>query len=102
MALANSFSVMMSECVRMFDELREKDGDTYTPEVSFEPDACSGIFTICISSSKDPQRVEKRVFDVIDKMKSAYPGVTIVSSDQYAGATRETRPSRSQMRWKKT
>jgi ribose transport system substrate-binding protein len=26
----------------------------------------------------------------IDKMKSAYPGITIVSSDQYAGATRET------------
>jgi ribose transport system substrate-binding protein len=26
----------------------------------------------------------------IDKMKSAYPGITLVSSDQYAGATRET------------
>jgi ribose transport system substrate-binding protein len=25
-----------------------------------------------------------------DKMKSAYPGITLVSSDQYAGATRET------------
>jgi ribose transport system substrate-binding protein len=25
-----------------------------------------------------------------DKMKSAFPGITIVSSDQYAGATRET------------
>jgi predicted Zn-dependent peptidase len=54
----------------LFDELREKDGDTYTPEVSFEPDACSGVFKISVSSSKDPQRVEKRVFDVIDKMKS--------------------------------
>ena len=28
----------------LFDELREKDGDTYTPEVKYEPDACSGIF----------------------------------------------------------
>ena len=54
----------------LFDELREKDGDTYTPEVSYEPDACSGVFKIGISSSKDPQRVEKRVFDVIDRMKS--------------------------------
>jgi predicted Zn-dependent peptidase len=54
----------------LFDELREKDGDTYTPEVKYEPDACSGIFTINISSSKDPQRVEKKVFDVIDRMKS--------------------------------
>jgi ribose transport system substrate-binding protein len=26
----------------------------------------------------------------MDKMKGAYPGITIVSSDQYAGATRET------------
>jgi ribose transport system substrate-binding protein len=26
----------------------------------------------------------------MDKMKSAYPGITLVSSDQYAGATRET------------
>ena len=26
----------------------------------------------------------------IEKMKSAYPGITLVSSDQYAGATRET------------
>jgi predicted Zn-dependent peptidase len=54
----------------LFDELREKDGDTYTPEVKYEPDACSGIFSIGISSSKDPQRVEKKVFDVIDRMKS--------------------------------
>jgi predicted Zn-dependent peptidase len=54
----------------LFDELREKDGDTYTPEVSYEPDACSGIFKIGISSSKDPQRLEKRVFEVTDKMKS--------------------------------
>ncbi|MES1180027.1 MAG: hypothetical protein ABUL43_02405, partial [Hyphomicrobium sp.] len=42
----------------------------YTPEVSFQPDDCSGIFKIGISSSKDPQRVEKRIFEVIDRMKS--------------------------------
>ena len=54
----------------LFDELREKDGDTYTPEVKYEPDACSGVFKIAISSSKDPQNVEKKVFEVIDKMKS--------------------------------
>jgi predicted Zn-dependent peptidase len=54
----------------LFDELREKDGDTYTPDVKYEPDACSGIFSINISSSKDPQRVEKKVFDVIDRVKS--------------------------------
>ena len=54
----------------LFDELREKNGDTYTPEVSYEPDTCSGVFKIWISSSKDPQRVEKRVFDVVEKLKA--------------------------------
>ncbi len=54
----------------LFDELREKDGDTYTPEVHYETDACSGIFNISISSSKDPHKVEKKVFDVIEKMKT--------------------------------
>ena len=58
----------------LFDALREKDGDTYTPEVAFEPDTCSGVFKISISSSKDPQRVEKKIFDVIDKMKSDIDG----------------------------
>jgi predicted Zn-dependent peptidase len=55
----------------LFDELREKDGDTYTPDVAYEPDACSGVFRIGISSSKDPKRVEKKVFEVIDKMKTS-------------------------------
>lgn len=58
----------------LFDELREKDGDTYTPEVSYEPDGCSGIFRISVSSSKDPQKLEKKVFDVVDKMKSSIDG----------------------------
>ncbi len=53
----------------LFDELREKDGDTYTPDAYYEPDGCSGVFRIAISSSKDPLRVEKKVFDVIEKMK---------------------------------
>ena len=54
----------------LFDELREKYGDTYTPEVSYEPDGCSGIMRISISSSKDPEKVEQRVFDVIGMMKA--------------------------------
>jgi ribose transport system substrate-binding protein len=33
---------------------------------------------------------EQREKGVLDKMKSAYPGIKIVSSDQYGGATRET------------
>ena len=33
---------------------------------------------------------EQREKGFLDKLKSAYPGITVVSSDQYAGATRET------------
>jgi ribose transport system substrate-binding protein len=33
---------------------------------------------------------EQREKGFLDKMKSAYPGIKIVSSDQYGGATRET------------
>jgi predicted Zn-dependent peptidase len=58
----------------LFDDLREKDGDTYTPEVTYEPDACSGIVKISVSSSKDPERTEKKVFDIIDKMKADIDG----------------------------
>ena len=58
----------------LFDDLREKDGDTYTPEVTYEPDACSGIVKISVSSSKDPERMEKKVFDIIEKMKADIHG----------------------------
>lgn len=54
----------------LFDELREKDGDAYTPEVRYEPDGCSGVFKISISTSKDPEKVEQRVFDVIEMLKA--------------------------------
>jgi ribose transport system substrate-binding protein len=33
---------------------------------------------------------EERERGFLERLKSAYPGITIVSSDQYAGATRET------------
>jgi len=58
----------------LFDDLREKDGDTYTPEVSYEPDACTGVVKIGVSTSKDPERTERKVFDIIDKMKSGIDG----------------------------
>jgi predicted Zn-dependent peptidase len=58
----------------LFDDLREKDGDTYTPESSYEPDACTGVIKIGVSTSKDPERTEKKVFDIIDKMKSDIDG----------------------------
>ena len=54
----------------LFNELRDKDGDAYTPEVSYEPDSCSGIFQISTSTSNDPPKVEKKIFEIIQKMKS--------------------------------
>jgi predicted Zn-dependent peptidase len=58
----------------LFDDLREKDGDTYTPEASYEPDVCTGVVKIGVQTSKDPQATEKKVFDIIDKMKSGIDG----------------------------
>ncbi len=55
----------------LFLRLREEHGDTYTPEVEYEPDSCSGAFKITITSSTDPAKVERRVFDAIEAMKSA-------------------------------
>ena len=63
----------------LFDELREKHGDTYTPEVDYEPDRCSGILKISISSSKDPEKVEQRVFDVIEMMKAEIDATELTS-----------------------
>lgn len=54
---------------RLFLELREKHGDTYTPEVEFEPDSCSGAFKITITSSTEPAKLERRVFEAIDTIK---------------------------------
>ena len=50
-------------------ELREKSGDTYSPEVTYKPDRCSGIFNVIITSSKSPSAVEKRVLQTVDLLK---------------------------------
>lgn len=54
----------------LFKRLREEQGDSYSPEASYEPDGCSGIFKIVIPSSKDPAEVEGRTFAAIQAMKS--------------------------------
>ena len=53
----------------LFAELREKHGDTYSPGARYEPDSCSGIFTISVTSSKRPSQVEERIFETIEKLK---------------------------------
>jgi len=54
----------------LFKQLREQHGDTYTPEVAYQPDACSGIINITLPSSKQPAKVEERVFRAIQSLKT--------------------------------
>jgi predicted Zn-dependent peptidase len=55
----------------LFTELREKSGDSYTPEASFKADSCSGIFKIKIQSSSNPELVERRIFDALATLKES-------------------------------
>lgn len=54
----------------LFDHLREEEGDTYTPEVTYDADECSGVFDISVKSSKNPAAIEKKMFDAIERLKS--------------------------------
>ena len=56
----------------LFSQLREKFGDTYTPEASFKVDSCSGIFEIKISSSNNPEVVERRVIEALATLKDTF------------------------------
>jgi predicted Zn-dependent peptidase len=51
-------------------ELREKSGVAYSPEVSYAPDRCSGIINVKITSSQDPEVVERKVLGVIESLKA--------------------------------
>jgi predicted Zn-dependent peptidase len=55
----------------LFKELREKAGDTYSPEASFKADHCSGIFEIKVQSSNDPAGVEHRIFETLAALKTS-------------------------------
>lgn len=55
----------------LFSELREKSGDSYTPEAAFETDGCSGIFQIKVTSSNNPEGVERRLFEALASLKDA-------------------------------
>ena len=44
----------------LFTELREKSGDSYTPEASFKADSCSVSSRSKIQSSSNPELVEQR------------------------------------------
>jgi predicted Zn-dependent peptidase len=54
----------------LFRRLRERHGDAYTPQASYDPDECSGIFEIAIPSTKAPHRIERRVFEGVAELKA--------------------------------
>ena len=54
----------------LFSRLRERHGDTYSPEASYEPDECSGIFKVAIPSTEAPDTIEHKVFDGIAELKA--------------------------------
>lgn len=55
----------------LFKQLREQHGDSYTPEVVYQPDSCSGIIKIMLPSSKSPAQVERRVFKAMQSLKTS-------------------------------
>lgn len=61
----------------LFSELREKSGDSYTPEATFDADSCSGIFEIKVASSNNPDGVERRLFDALATLKGALDPVEL-------------------------
>jgi len=54
---------------KLFNRLREEYGDSYSPDASFDPDGCSGIFSVSVDTSTDPEKVERRVIDTFDSLK---------------------------------
>lgn len=53
----------------LFLQLREKLGEAYSPEVDYEPDSCSGVFTITVTSSIGTTKLERSVFDAMELTK---------------------------------
>jgi predicted Zn-dependent peptidase len=61
----------------LFSELRERSGDSYTPEAKFDTDSCSGIFEIKVASSNNPEGVERRLFDALATLKDTLDPVEL-------------------------
>jgi|GEM_PF-656579 len=53
----------------LFQELRDRAGDAYTPEAVYDCDRSSGIFEILVTSSRSPVAMEARIFEAINNLK---------------------------------
>jgi len=72
----------------LFVHLREKYGEAYTPEIKYEPDMCSGVFTVSVTSSVSPVKVESSVFEAFDQVKQ---GVDSREVARFAGRVKLAR-----------
>ena len=63
--------VLLAECINsaLFDDLREQNGDAYSPEASLELSDVAGVFDIFLKTTKDPRGIEKGIFAVLDGIK---------------------------------
>lgn len=57
----------------LFDRMREQNGDAYSPEASFQPNDYSGIFYLYLATTKNPRKLERNVFKVLDEIKAGVP-----------------------------
>jgi predicted Zn-dependent peptidase len=69
-------------------ELREKKGDTYSPEVSYKPDRCSGIFSVKVTSSKAAAEVERDILRVVGSIKESVDAAEIANFKDRLAFTR--------------
>lgn len=53
----------------LFDRIREESADSYSPEAAFDVTDYAGVFDIYLTTTRDPRRVERRVFDVLAQVK---------------------------------
>jgi predicted Zn-dependent peptidase len=53
----------------LFERIRDKLGDAYTPEAVYDSDRICGIFEILVTSSRSPAAIEARVFETIATLK---------------------------------
>jgi predicted Zn-dependent peptidase len=61
----------------LFDHIRDKLGDAYTPEAVYDCDRSCGIFEILVTSSRPPEIVETRVFEAVAALKRGVRAVDL-------------------------
>lgn len=53
----------------LFERVREESGDSYAPQSGFETNAHAGIFSVFLTTTKDPRKVERRLLNILSNVK---------------------------------